>query len=672
MLSMASAFVAAGGANETQTLAGSNTTGSADAASNTTGVIDIPVANGTTPTTTGDGNATTAENATTTGTSSSSSDMVYFTFKYGFEGATRNPTTSEIEGLMCQTNLFIQQRVRNGTRDQTIQTMATNINWVYDVDGSPEQPVSVSFLSGNFVPELQGQVEPEAILGIMQLKPEDFMDYLENYVWKVATPDSMFLNATSASSESAVGVALPVAQLATASCPSSTDNTTTPSMANATTPSMANATTPMVPSASPATAPTVGSNGTNVTSPTTTTGNVTGNVTAPSAGTPAPAPTPPPVPVGSTRQAINAKFVVTNLIGITDPTELNNSGLAAAWPPFVQQVVAATAAANNQQAQKRRLGQAQETTTTTTTTTRHQHRRRLAVELEPNTAYIYEIILKESCGADTNPDSTCHDAYGTYNILVSGDDREKPGLNQDRYGEATVDAIDTGKLQTVMEQETSGTPLFIGTVAAPGAGGGDGGMPIWLIILIILLCILFCCCLVGLFMRRPGTAANGGKKESEPYEEEGFAYDFLIPPNQQVQTEVDDDVDESAATKKLDEDELFEDDDNVDVKVAKMTAEKDEAPVAIMEGSDDEGKDKDGGHDDDDDDDEEDDDDDDDDKEIKVSAEVEDEDEDEFKDDDDDLVPLNNEVEESENLDGTDHDNADGWDDEDEQPLKKK
>lgn len=334
----------------------------------------------------------------------------------------------------------------------------------------------------------------------------------------------------------------------------------------------------------------------------------------------APTSTPAPVPAGATRQQINARFVVSNLEGIESIARVNNSGLWEAWGPFVEDVVQKTKVQEGHRL--RRLSDHEQ----------QQHRRRLRVDFEPDSAYIYDIVLKSDCGPDTHPDLTCHDAYGTYSLLLYEQHRQDARDIEQLYGTATVDAINDGELYTKLKEVDPESPLYIGTVGEPKSGG----IATWLLVLIILLVLLCLCCILGaLFWLLVLKKKDDDDPKSEPYDEEGFAYDFLIPTDQKVQTEVDDEVDDDDDT---DNEELFEDDDPKGENLAT-------APATIMEDDDEE------------------------DNAINVTAEVTDEDEesgderkplvagDDVDSDDDGLTPLSNEMEESGH--GTEN-----WDDE--------
>lgn len=286
-------------------------------------------------------------------------------------------------------------------------------------------------------------------------------------------------------------------------------------------------------------------------------GNNTTNTTFAPTMAPNVAPTEAPIPPGGpiTRQQININFLVSNLETnpkLVDPNDVNTSGLQLAWPSFVADSVADTTAARTFTTGTigeggRRLRQ--------TAGTHQQRRRRLAVNLEAGSEYIYDIVLIQ-CPTEMGPvheDLTCHDVYGTYTLALQGDENAR--LVEQEYGMATATAIMEGKLEETMQELDSGTPLFIGTVAPPGSD--DNGMPVWLMVLIILLCILICLCIMAaiFFFRNKQQNDDDDKAAAagEPYDEDGFAYDFLVPPNQKPQTEVDDDDPDEAGSKDVEE-----------------------------------------------------------------------------------------------------------------------
>ena len=378
---------------------------------------------------------------------------VYFTWEYGFANGTgREPTQAEIEDLMCQTNLYIRDRVRNATQNETVQSVGMHINWML-LDAAM-QPISLQFLS-NTTYENGQAVPPQTVIDALELETEDFLMYLENYVWNVAIPDSVFKNATSASlNEAAAGNPVPPGMLEAATCP----ETEAPSMAPSVSPA------PSV-SASPSLAPSTSSAPTSSMSPSwapsLSQAPTIATTSAPTVPAPVVAPTEAPIPGGpATRQQINAKFLVSNLEMITAIATVNNSGLQQGWPSFVADVVTNTIASRTFTTGPSGGGRRQLRETDT-------HRRRLTVDLEPGTEVIYDIVLVP-CPTNmgpVHPDLTCHDAFGTYTLLLRGD--EDAALVEQEFGMATVMAINDGQLVATIKQITPGTPLYIGTVAPP-------------------------------------------------------------------------------------------------------------------------------------------------------------------------------------------------------------
>ncbi|CAB9503879.1 Intercellular signal essential for a variety of patterning events during development (By similarity) [Seminavis robusta] len=139
-------------------------------------------------------------------------------------GGANSVTPDEVEDLICQTNLFIQNRVRNHTGDNTVTTEAFNIDWEFLlVDGSngqaAPQPVAVSFLSKNTFGDMGAQVPGQLVSDAMQLQREDILVYIESYVWKGIPEGNMFRNITSASfDENIVGQPVHAGKLPTSSC----------------------------------------------------------------------------------------------------------------------------------------------------------------------------------------------------------------------------------------------------------------------------------------------------------------------------------------------------------------------------------------------------------------------------------------------------------------------
>jgi hypothetical protein len=495
---------------------------------------------------------------------------VYFRFSYGFGNFTaiREPTQEEVEDLVCVTILWIRDTVRNATQDDTVQSVAMYLDW--NITENSLQPINVLFMADTTYNDAAPVTAREVGVFTAANTPQ-IVEYLKNYVYNVQVEDSIFLETTSASFDSEVYVPIPFGKVEKANCPATAE---APTISPAPTVSF-------VPSPPPNSAAATQGNGTD--------GNGTDGVGADGVGTdgnrtapPVEAPTTAtggagggstsaPVPAGATRQFVHVQFIVSNLEDIVEIAAVNSSGLNAAWVPFVAEVVQETAAAADQ-----RRGLREES----------RRRRQLRVEYEQGSAQIYDIILKSDCGEDVHDQLTCHDAFGEFSILLYEEDRDFPKRQEDKYGKAVVKAINEGKLQETLDGVDPSSPLYIGTVGKPGGGG----MPLWLLILIILLCILFCCCLVGaLFYLFVVNKDRGGEQKLESYDEEGFAYDFLIPPHQKVQTEVDDEVDDATKDADGEDEEFFEDEAGGEIAAQAVNSNDDDAaPATKMEESDDE------------------------------------------------------------------------------------
>lgn len=184
------------------------------------------------------------------------------------------------------------------------------------------------------------------------------------------------------------------------------------------------------------------------------TGNVTtsppgdDNVTSPGDG------------MGTTR--IDVAFEIVNDMMITDPAEVNASGLGAAFPVYVEELVASL-------------------TTTARRQLLLQQRRRLEISLVPDSAWIYEIIPVE-CAPDNstalnmtnNVTTTCHEAMGKYELLLSAD--EDPIAVRTTYARETRAGIDDGTFQQVLLEVDPNSALVVGPSIEPTLPDTDAPM----------------------------------------------------------------------------------------------------------------------------------------------------------------------------------------------------
>lgn len=247
---------------------------------------------------------------------------------------------------------------------------------------------------------------------------------------------------------------------------------------------------------------------------------------------------------------------MSNIDGLNTDQQIRSAGLDASWPVFVDELIMNMTKDGQQRRSLRYAG----------ISSRHLK----VIGVEEGSATI-DKISNTSCGdGDVHEDAVCNSVDASY-TLESQDEKAQELFTE--YKDATNTAVNDGTYQNVLETVDPDTPLMIGVILPDGSKSGDsGGMPGWLLALIILLCILCCLCTIAALFFLMNKNNQDEDKQLEPYDEEGFAYDFLIPPNQKPQTEVDDED----ATKDVEEDgEQFEDEDQ-DVGLAKNIGDDDE------------------------------------------------------------------------------------------------
>jgi len=238
---------------------------------------------------------------------------------------------------------------------------------------------------------------------------------------------------------------------------------------------------------------------------------------------------------------------VSNIDGITSPDEVRAKGLDDTWPSFATQTITDITTARGKDAVRRLLRQG------------GYDDRRLAVGYESDSAQI-DTVTERICpeGVEAHPDAVCHDVTASYVLRVR--DEDNVALESD-YREDTNTSIYDGTYQNMLDTyqnnldgESNGSPIYIGVFPPDGSRGvdeEDDKMPLWLLILIILLCILCCLCCLCALMYLWMKNKQDEDKQLDPYDEEGFVYDFLIPPNQKPQTEVDDDAETKVGRLKM-------------------------------------------------------------------------------------------------------------------------
>ena len=480
-------------------------------------------------------------------------DMVYAQIAFGFfeegtEGTeVAEPSEDDITDLMCITMEFFRDVIRNATNDTSVQTQAMYVDWTYTEEDT--ESIQVSFATNATYFGTTDSVPPQTVFQALQLTEEEIVFYLENYVvgrlGTNANSSNVFADVLNSNWTTFVNKQVPVGQIEMVDCGDTKAPTAVPTVSAAPSDSSAPSMMPSVssapstssapslaPSVSPA--PTTWAENPNYVSlvPTTWADNPNNPANGGTGTRPPTEDTGPEEPVQRPvqRLPIQVAFTVSNLNNIIEADQVNNSGLTESWPIFVEETVELISAQGN-----RRLLRA--------------GHRRLSVALEPGSPRI-QSIERVPCPADTHPDLTCHDTLGVYTLQLVNETNST--AVEELYGRQTANYVRSDYNDT-LHREFPDTALYIGTLPPLPAGDDDDGFPIWAIILIILLVILCClCCLLALFFLY--LKDRNEEKELEPYDEEGFAYDFLIPKNEKPQTEVDDD----AATKDVDE-EFFED-----------------------------------------------------------------------------------------------------------------
>ena len=141
-----------------------------------------------------------------------------FKLAFGFyDGEAREPSESEVEALICQTNAFFQEELSRKTGDSSLEAHAVDICWTYTPDC--DAPVVVSFR----LVAVTGSGEslaPEEVSNALQLNNDDMQAYLENYVWKSSpSGSSLFSDANKLGFEDYLGGPMPEGRISKASCP---------------------------------------------------------------------------------------------------------------------------------------------------------------------------------------------------------------------------------------------------------------------------------------------------------------------------------------------------------------------------------------------------------------------------------------------------------------------
>jgi hypothetical protein len=239
---------------------------------------------------------------------------------------------------------------------------------------------------------------------------------------------------------------------------------------------------------------------------------------------------------------VRTTFLISNLAGLSDENTIRfSSGLDVAWSTFATEMVLNVTRdwiASGQGSNRRRQLSEQPRYTN------HKSRRSLSINRVPNSAKVTK-IKPVPCGPTDHLDATCLTTQAEY--MYSIEKEYFFVLNQTFYNE-TNKALWNGTFQFILDHESPGTPLVIGNIqreafreyADSGGGdsgdGGGGGMSGGAKFCIVML--IFALIGVPLYILYRKRKEDADKSPS--YDDEGFAYDFLIPSNAKIQTEVDD------------------------------------------------------------------------------------------------------------------------------------
>jgi hypothetical protein len=150
-------------------------------------------------------------------TEASSADVASYSLIMGFyEGEGGEPTESEVESLICQTNKFFQQILQDMLGDSELEAHAVNIDWTSSGDSA--QSITVTFaVEATFGDGFA--VPSDVIFQNLKLSNEGMRVFLEQHIWKSAPArENIFYNVNQLKIEDSTGVSLPPGKMASAMC----------------------------------------------------------------------------------------------------------------------------------------------------------------------------------------------------------------------------------------------------------------------------------------------------------------------------------------------------------------------------------------------------------------------------------------------------------------------
>lgn len=214
-----------------------------------------------------------------------------------------SPTIEEVESLMCQTDRFFQDQIRQSYDDNSIVSFGTFIDWSLQNNN-----VLVTFLT-NTTTATGSEIPPLSIVTAMQVNGDDVQEYISDYISEAVLPENnIFLGTTDVEFASSLySGQLLRDDLGRASCPYNLPvETTSPTL------SASDASGSLAPTV----APFLGDNMTMAPTVFSTDDLASDNIFT-----------------------VQAPFIVSNLEGITNTRDVLSNGLLLGWRLFAQDSV---------------------------------------------------------------------------------------------------------------------------------------------------------------------------------------------------------------------------------------------------------------------------------------------------------------------------------------------
>jgi len=446
------------------------------------------------------------------------------------EYAERQPNKQDVQEAMCKTRIYLEQRLKVATgTSKDVKVVVTNVGWEHSgelPDGTSQLVLNMTAAAMYETENSEEPVPPRVVVAVLYGMNEELLEFIRlpsipaaeadrpptdengNYIFG-ERDDFVFSHSTGLTYQDyPVGTELPSGSLRTIGCgerifqdpipdtlgePIDLNNLPGPDPTATDKPSNTQAET---------SSPTEEDGGSNAgegeESITAKPENGPGNNLGGTTGSPSPGNGPADLPAAEppasglptdtldlqSQGQVSIKFIVSNLVFMTIPSKVNRSGIADAFPIFVDEVVQRV----SREQQSRRL---------------LRSNRRLVVQVQPGSAYVSE-LTRVSCGLNAHEDLACHEAQAFYTVKETDN---VASIDVSRYTYATYEGIHDGTLYNTMKQETPDTPLFIGPVPAQSNKSDNSNSQdilFWALagICVLLLCCIFVCCWLVLYQKR--------------------------------------------------------------------------------------------------------------------------------------------------------------------------